>query len=110
MKCISLTPNQSPTLTSPNPKKPPKIFNRLSAGPQMTVTCTQAPVASAPSACDPCNLHAAPEGLLERNLLFFAFLVLKLQYDMQFFVSHTVIGGGVRRTARAQSAFKVEQR
>ena len=52
MKCITLTPNLSLTLTNPNPKKALNKFQRLSAGPQMTVTRTQALVASAPSACN----------------------------------------------------------
>ena len=102
MKCVTLARNLGLTPTDPNPNKTRKKYHELSAGPQMTVTRTQAPVALAPS--------AASEGLLETDLLFFAFVVLKLGYYMQVFVVHTVICSAVRRTAQAQSAFKVEQR
>ena len=72
MKCVTLAPNLSLTLTNTNPKKALKKFHGLSAGPQMTVTRTQAPVASAPSACDSrlSSARSSKGGWLSRYDLF----------------------------------------
>ena len=38
-----------------------------------------------------CHMHAAPEGLLETDLLFHAYFNAKLRYDMNAVVAHIMI-------------------